>query len=352
MNFKRKIPSMLTMGAAALLASGAVMAAPPGSFQYGQYHVGDVTAGQIDSGTVACPAATCVDLLQDTGILQRNVTLNTGEQYIQTIVVEDSATTGGGNAIVGTTINLPFTNESFVGVGGGANGDLASQNTVDLVGTPALAGTTNEQNRVVAQIEGGGLLTGAAAAVIEQHQSTAANNIGHMDFFLASNGDETDRYMRMDEVVGAEGGGHPGQQGITVRRSSGSFTTAPGVTNLTLPDGQIVTYNAGDDIGTVWIQLRNFGGAGLISTDDRVLQMQSFENNSGSPQFASWNSCNADGLGACNNVLDPGPYTWTAYWDPNGNFGEAPTPMQGTTTPATFFPSFPAPQTSVNVLGQ
>ena len=350
MNFKRKIPSMLTMGAAALLASGAVMAAPPGSFQYGQYHVGDVTAGQIDSGTVACPAATCVDLLQDTGILQRNVTLNTGEQYIQTIVVEDAANTLGANAIVGTTINLPFTNESFVGVGGGANGDLASQNTVDLVGTPGFTGTTEEQNRVIAQIDQGGLASGGAVAKIQQLQSLDNNNVSNMKFLLLSNGDETDRYMRMDEVMTAQVA-----QGITVRRSSGSFTTAPGATNLTLPDGQVVTYNAGDDIGTTWIQLRNFGGAGLISTDDRVLQMQSFENNSGSPQFATWNSCNADGLGACNNVLDPGPYDWTPYWDPNGNFGTVPNPMVGTANPAgdNFFPNFgdQGPVGGLNVLG-
>lgn len=349
MTFKRKIPSMLTMGAASLLAAGAAMAAPPGSFQYGQYHVGDVTAGTVDSGTVACPAATCVDLLSGTGILQRQVTLNTGEQYIQTIVVEDTASTLGANAIVGSSVNLAFTNESFVGVGGGANGDLASQNTVDLIGTPALS--TPDNNRVIAQIEDGALVSGGAKAKISQVQALDGGNTSNAKFFFKGNNDETDRYMRMDELMVANA-----TQGITVRKSSGSFTTT-GVTGdpatLTLPDGQTVSYNAGDDIGTVWMQLRNFGGAGLPASDDRVLQMQSFTNAT-TPQFATWNSCNADGLGACNNVQDPGPYDWSAFWDPNGNFGTVPNPMVGTANPAgnNFFPNFPDPATALNVLGQ
>ena len=367
MILKRKLLSLSTIGAAALLISGPSLAGPPGGFHYGNYTVTGGSVDFLDGSTGDCPTlgATCVDLVNDTGIRQRQVTLSTGEQYIQTVVVDNVSTGSGLTAIDQPTtatpgvFNLDFTNETFVGTNAQA-GDMATQGSVSLIADtvagqgPAPSGSMNDKtkNFTVANIDQGTLLgVGEASAKIEQQQ-TVDNAGGSLKFWLASNGSESDRYMRMDQVVGAEpgSGGHPGAQGLTVRRSSGTFTD---VVNGTLdlppgsPDGgSSLTYAIGDDIGVVWLQLQNMGGAGLPGgSNDAVLQMQSFTNNgtvtTPLSDFKTWNTCASGTFGACNNVLASGS-TWT-YWD--ANFGSAPVAIEGTTNnnpPGdAFFPNFP-----------
>lgn len=352
---------MLTMGSAALLVVGSAMAAPPTGFSYGQYTTnnGVATVGTITTTDTVCGVTyTCVSLAASgDGILQRQVTENlTGKSYIQTIIV-DNLTAGPAdtglnvNAIVGGTYNLDFTNESFVGVGGGASGDLGVDAGIKLLappGGPVVPNTVDAlggNQQMVATIAQGGLVTPGDPThvkIIQRQKldpggATGVDGTGQTDFVLMSNSaDESDRYMRLDQRVTANV-----VQGITVRNSSGSYTTG-GPANLTLPDSSSLGYVDGDSIGVVWIQLRQMGGAGLPASDPRVFQMQSYDVNG---TKIAWNSCNADGFGACvpaNSTAngDPTPATWD-YWD--ANFGTAPNPLNGDTfaNPTSFFPNFP-----------
>ena len=357
MILKRKLLSLSTIGAAALLVAGPTLAAPPTGFTYGNY---EATAGAITNADCAGGTGTCVDLVSGTGLLQRQVTLSTGEQYIQTIVVDDGATTGTGVKAIdqGTgAFNLDFTNETFVGTNTATSGDLATQSSVDLIADPLAtpaqgpAPTGNmanpSLNRVVATVDAGNLSTapgGASHSTVLQQQALD-NAGGSTKLWLESMGEssgtsvEANRYLRMDQVVGKEGAS-PGEQGITVRKSSGLFTVQAGSDTLDLPSGSSQSYATGDDIGVVWLQLNNMGGAGLPGgSADVAFQMQSFTVNG---TANAWNSCASGVMGACNNALASGT-DWSAYWDAGGNLGTAPTALDASTsnaTPTTWFPNF------------
>jgi hypothetical protein len=303
-----------------------------------------------------------------TGILQRQVTENaTGKSYVQTIIVEDTADTAGVNAITtavsgGAQYNLDFTNESFVGVNDASHGDLGVDAGIKLLAQgvnqgPAVANSVDAlggNNQMIASIAQGGLATlgdPTHVKIIQRQKldsggATGVDGTGQTDFALFSNSaDESDRYMRLDQRMTSDK-----VETLTVRKSSGSYTTGGGT--LVLPDGSYMdnppppaglTYNAGDDIGVVWLQYVQFGGAGLDAgttgtpsgtADPRQLQMQSYTVNG---TTISWNSCNQDGKGRCQGV-EVGDATWT-YWDPN--FGTAPVPINAAGNNANRLPNFP-----------
>ncbi len=327
---------LLAMGSASLMfAAGAAMADPVADIGYGNY---TVAAGNPARAAGVCTGAgyTCTTLVAGVGILQQSVNDGAGNSWINTIVVEDDADTGGNNAIVGATYNLGWTNEGFVGVSSGTAGDLGVDSRIALLpqglnqGPAAVAGN----QFAAARISQGGLIQPGDPSNIKitqrQHTGPGANQ-GTLDFFLMSNGSEADRYMRLDQQTLANN-----VAGLTVRRSSGSYTETGGT--LTLPDGQFLTYNAGDEIGTVWLQLLQFGGAGnpALGNGVRQFQMQSFEVNN---DAIAWNTCAAGFQGQCVGV-DFGGATWT-YWD--ANFGTAPvTPLAaGGFAAGGAFPNFP-----------
>ncbi len=115
-----------SVGAVALIVSGAVMAVPP----FDKWSVSGGTISASCTGGLVCGEA-----LVDKGFFQRMITEG-GTTYFQTIITEDNATAGSG-----ALDSLLFSDESFVRTGN-VNGILDKQRISETVANTGSSPTT------------------------------------------------------------------------------------------------------------------------------------------------------------------------------------------------------------------
>lgn len=298
------------LSAAFALASGAAMAAPPSGFSYNDFTVADgVVTG------AACPTGyTCQNVLSEAGFLQQRMSDGTADgTFFRTIVVDEDATAADQTEVE----LLGFRMDTFAGAPG-----LAVHGSVSLdgdTGTGALVTTISQDD----------WNDGTEPSIlIEQNQDLGDRTIA-FSFEMAL--DNSTR-MRMDQM-NPTGNSYSGP--MTVRRLGGSFVTCDEVDGvgcvLELPDGQTLTYNTGDTIGTMY-QHQSLFGMGDIGAENRVFENQTFEVNG---EQIGWTNVNntvddSGGGSVTFNTINTDGGAWD-YWDPN--FGAAPL---GVTPPATF----------------
>lgn len=330
--------SLLTMGlgSATLLAAGAAMAAPPSGFGYSEF---TVNAGQVTAG--ACPVGyTCQVLQNDTGFLQQRVSDGTANgTYFHTIVTSDDA-----SALDQAQVEaLDFRNENFVGAGVGG---VASLSSVQLEG-----GAGTGQSEI--EINGGGMQAGTDMHIVLT-QTHEFEDRGQSLVFEDAGGSAQGNGTRM--VMNQDGGTFSGP--MTVRVTDGSFTVCDTGTGcvLELPDGQQLTYDSGDEIGTMYQHqaLFGMGGTATLGAENRVFENQTFTVNGDTIGWTNVSN-NMDDFGGGGILLpDPqgngnggaaiGGVTFSTvnadggewdYWD--DNFGAAPLGVE----PPAAFPSDP-----------
>ncbi len=134
---RRAYQFALTAGSAALIVSGAAMAAPPTTNGFDQWSVsnGDITINDT-SGPGGCPAGatSCGTPIQDNGFFQQQVEVG-GVTYFKTIITDLDATgTPIPSAPAGTIPTIPagsltFSDENYVAqsVGGVSNSGIAGK---------------------------------------------------------------------------------------------------------------------------------------------------------------------------------------------------------------------------------
>lgn len=324
-------------GAMAAMYAGASFAQVPA--EVSTFNQWSANNGAI---TYNCPAGwTCSTVAEGNGFLQLSMQqAGATDAYIRTIVTDQNAT-------VDPTLTAPtFADETVVlmtvnlGGGGGANPQgIIGQQTINQT-TPD--GTQFAANTSIAT--GWGLAAGADTITIDQ-TLVNAGGAGYADDFVSNffyaadadnNGDgQPDGFsMELDQVVGLQQGtvGSPTDvQVFTLRQIAGTKQAATG--NATLPTGDSLSYNPGDNIKATWIgqsidltSTTGTGGGGMgAGMMGSMFGYQAYEV-VGSPQTPN--------PIAYFSLFETGPWNWDA------NFGAKPCMNNNKTTgPDAGFPS-------------
>ncbi len=268
------VKAVTSVGSAALLLSGAAMAAPPAFSEW------TVTNGNISStasGGVGtnCPAGyTCGPALTGAGFFQRQVSDGTNI-YFQTIITETYESV---DTAAGETINdLAFYDESFVLAkfgAGSANGIADKQHILQNSNTEqkrtGLPNSYTDEFLMETNINAG--WAGDNMNIKQVLVDTAAQGF-RTDFFFQSrnltsvtNNRPDNMWMKISAQVGLTGTNLNGEvQDFVMAEARGSFVPSSG--SITAPAGSsgwkskadpnqtltTVSYSAGGDIAGVWI---------------------------------------------------------------------------------------------------
>jgi hypothetical protein len=233
-----------SIGAAALVLSGAAMGAAPTSFDQWT-----VTGGSISAtgGTAGCPTGfTCTTAVTGDGFFQRQISDGSGT-YFQTIITDSGVTGNPGT--------LSFSDESFVqtgNVGGLADKSLTADTSTSGTLTETFSGSTT-------------LLTGWANGgtgndIVQIQQSIAANDTAanaedfRTDFWLDQVGNQgsVGKLMRITSAVDIQeaSGTVPAQvQGFVLVDRKGDKVDAGSATI----GANTVTWTTGENVKAVFV---------------------------------------------------------------------------------------------------
>ncbi len=228
-------------GAAALVLSGAAMAAPPISFDQWSVTSGDIT---VDISGSTCPSGwTCSNPITGDGFYQRQISDGSND-YFQTIITDKGSTCDPGAA------NCTFADESYVQTGN--NSGLADKSQINDSTT---TGTLTESfSGSVA------LLTGWAengnGDEVQIYQGlgavdTAAEDF-RTDFWLQQFGASgaNGKIMRISSAVDIEDSSGASQDFVLVDRSG---TAAVNAGSVDLGADGTLSWLAGENVKATWV---------------------------------------------------------------------------------------------------
>ena len=238
-----------SLGAVALVLSGAAMAAAPfagGNNGFDQWSVSSGTVSITDLDTVApgvqnCPAGwTCSPAVTGDGFYQRQVDDGAGNSYFQTIITDKGETGAPGG--------LSFSDESFVKTGN--VGGLADKSSItDVSAGGGLTETFNTSTE---------LNTGWAAPVggdeVKIYQGIIADTAAEdfrTDFWLAQLGvsGANGKLMRITSKVDIEFTSGAVQDFVLVDRNGTDYVAAASVS----AGGDSVDWANGDNVKAIWV---------------------------------------------------------------------------------------------------
>jgi hypothetical protein len=243
---------MVSAGSAALILSGAVMAAPPIPFDGWTLNADK----SITGGACSLPDS-CTTTMAGDYFLQRNVTVG-GVQYIQTIVTDATG----------------FKDENFVRMAGGAGvtGIAGKQNiteTSTVVGPPPVttvfSSTAELQTGWAAPAEGNLV---KLTQSLDQAALKFTSNFGFSqttDNAGVIKGKSLDLGQNVSVAQAGVPGGENDKQLFVLRERQGTFNPAAGT--FQLQGGTPLSYVALDDVKVTWIGQGITMGSGLGAQD-------------------------------------------------------------------------------------
>jgi hypothetical protein len=272
----KAVKTASSLGAVALVLSGAAMAAAPISFDQWTVTGGAVSIGDLDTvtaGTQDCPAGwTCGTAITGDGFYQRQVTDGGGIDYFQTIITDKGVTGTGGAG------NLNFSDESFVRTGNVSG--LANKSAVGEVTTSGTVTTTfgGSTELLIGWANSGGGATSADDQV-KLNQSidmvdTAGENF-RTDFWLDQVGQNgaTAKLMRLTSNVEIDSTAGSAQDFVLVDRK-GTPDVNAGTVSLGGTTGGTIDWAAGTNVKAIWVGQDMSGIADVA----QVFGYTSFEN--------------------------------------------------------------------------
>lgn len=246
-----------SLGAAALVLSGAAMAAAPMADGFDKW---DVTGGTITPTTAGgvgdnCPATwTCSAAVTGDGFYQRQISDGSGNDYFQTIITD--------KGVSGSPGALTFSDESYVktgNVGGLADKSQILESTTtggvteDFIASTELAtgwanGTGDPADDVTRIYQRISAVNGT---------TTTGGEDFYSDFWLDQVGNQgsTGRHMRIAgsvDIVEQDGATAASVQDFVLVDLTGTGFVAAGGTADLGADGSI-TWVAGDNIKAIWV---------------------------------------------------------------------------------------------------
>ena len=244
-----------SVGAVALILSGAAMAAAPFTEGFDKW---SATTGTItlDYGSSAtCPATfTCASAVTGEGFYQRQITDGSGNDYFQTIITDKTATGAPGA--------LTFSDESYVRTGnvsGLADKTQMLEETTSSTLTTTFIGSTELGTGWANAAAGAGSGTANDVALIYQAIEAEDTAVGAEDFdarfWLRQTGAEgaTGKHMRISSQVDIqEDASQPGTQEFVLVELSGTGENAAG-DSIGLGSGNTISWSAGDRIKAIWV---------------------------------------------------------------------------------------------------
>lgn len=285
---------MNSLGAVALLLSGAAMAAPPVAFNGWSVD----NAGVVTSGTAGCTA-----LVVGAGFHQCQMIVG-GKTYIQTIIAEGFSAAGTG------LDRLSFRSQDFVQIGAGSTQGLASSMGVkDSVTNPGTTfGTTANILTGWAVNTAGNKSEAELALSLNSAATSATSNDAFLSGFNvtaitdAANVNLTP-VLGVDQTVGLGGVGTDKQR-FFLRNEAAD----PAITGYTVAGGiGVLNAAAGAPLQGIWVA-QSIAGTGDFS-------VQSLANLNGG----------ANSLTSVTNLLSTAPVDWGTGGVFTAQFGAAPT---------------------------
>ena len=235
-----------SLGAVALVLSGAAMAAAPfsgGNNGFDQWSVSSGTV-TVDLGSGAtCPSGwTCSPAVSGDGFFQRQVDDGSGNSYFQTIITD--------KGVSGSPGGLSFSDESFVKTGN--TGGLADKSSIT---DTSISGTLTETFSASTELN-----TGWAAPTggdeVKIYQAIVADEGAGEDFRtdfwlaqLATNNVATSKLMRITSNVDIELATGAVQDFVLVDRIGSAYVNAGSVS----AGGDSIDWGAGDNVKAIWV---------------------------------------------------------------------------------------------------
>lgn len=267
----RVVKAVTSVGSAALLLSGAAMAAPP-AFSEWTVSSGNISSTASGGTGTNCPTGyTCGPALTGAGFYQRQVSDGTNI-YFQTIITEtyESVST------TGTIDDLAFYDESFVLAkfgAGSANGIADKQHILQNSATEfARTGVPNSYTDSFLMETNINAGWAGDNMNIKQVLVDTANQGFRTDFFFNSqnltavtNNQPDNMWMKISAKVGLTGTNLNGEvQDFVMAEARGSFVPSNGTIDASAFSGwkskadpnttlNTISYSAGGDVGGVWV---------------------------------------------------------------------------------------------------
>jgi len=247
-----------SVGAVALILSGAAMAAAPfsggsdGFDQWGAAAGGVITPTTTGGTGDNCPLNfTCASAVTGEGFYQRQITDGSGNDYFQTIITDKDADGGPGS--------LAFSDESYVRTGnvsGLADKTQMLEETTNGTLTETFRGST-ELGTGWANTAGSGNATDVVKIyqTIEAEDTGAGNEDFDARFWLRQTGPEgsAGKHMRISSKVDIqESNTEPGSQDFVLVELSGAVENSAGG-SIGLGAGNTIDWDAGDRIKAIWV---------------------------------------------------------------------------------------------------
>jgi len=247
-----------SVGAVALILSGAAMAAAPFAEGFDKW---DATAGTIaldydaGAGVQTCPTGfTCASAVTGEGFYQRQITDVSGNDYFQTIITDKTATGAPGA--------LTFSDESYVRTGnvsGLADKTQMLEETTNGTLTETFQGSTELgtgwANAALGQGSGNAADVALIYQTIEAEDTGAGNEDFDARFWLRQTGPEgaAGKHMRISSKVDIqESTTEPGSQDFVLVELSGAVENTAGG-SIGLGAGNTIDWDAGDRIKAIWV---------------------------------------------------------------------------------------------------
>lgn len=245
-----------SVGAVALILSGAAMAAAPFAEGFDQWTASTGTIG-LDYGSGAtCPSGfSCAAAVTGEGFYQRQITDGSGNDYFQTIITDKTADGAPGA--------LSFSDESYVRTGNVSGLADKTQMLETTTGSATLTntfiGSTELGTGWANAADGGG--SGTANDVVLIYQAIEAEDtaVGGEDFdarfWLQQTGPAgaTGKHMRISSQVDIqEDASQPGSQEFVLVELSGSAEVSAGG-SIGLSTGGTIDWATGERIKAIWV---------------------------------------------------------------------------------------------------
>ena len=231
-----------SLGAVALVLSGAAMASPPVAFDQWSVSSGDIT---IDLGAGAtCPATwTCSNAITGDGFFQRQISDGSND-YFQTIITD--------KGISGSPGSLSFSDESYV-----RSGNVSGLADKSSITSSSVTGTLTENFDASTELLTGWANNGSGDEV-KIYQGISADDSAaedfRTDFWLAQLGASgvNGKLMRITSAVDIEESSNSTQDFVLVDRSGSSYVNADSV-DIDGDASPDLTWASGQNVKAIWV---------------------------------------------------------------------------------------------------
>jgi len=237
-----------SIGAVALVLSGAAMAAAPfsgGNNGFDQWSVSSGTVTVDLGGSSTCPVGwTCSPAVSGDGFFQRQVDDGAGNSYFQTIIT-DKGVSGNPGA-------LSFSDESFVKTGN--TGGLADKSNIS---DTSVSGSLTETFSASTELNTGWAAP-AGGDEVKIYQGIVADEAAgedfRTDFWLAQLGNlgTNGKLMRITSQVDIELATGATQDFVLVDRNGSAYVNADSAT-LSGTNGGTLSWLAGENVKAIWV---------------------------------------------------------------------------------------------------